>query len=319
MAKLLIALALLLVSSVLSARAYVPAVEAPHAGLQDYAYVPSRGLMHRECVHHVPDNALLVETADGGHDVLHQATGQLLFHVPLKRCPPPPLAAPKESRSNGDNDKDTVDVTPYQGWNAYVDYIQTKTYDTFFARWNIPAAPKTYTAGKVVFYFNGLQDSSASKTIDIIQPVIQYGQSAAGGAGYWGVASWYVDSTDQAFHSTLKQIPANSNIIGNMTRLNSTCWFIGATDGSVQSPLSICKRATLINQPSAYVTCEAYAASCANYPPAGKTGQITFTSVHLTDQGGAVSPTWQRVVETGICGNNVTVVSPSTISIGRSG
>lgn len=50
--------------------------------------------------------------------------------------------------------------------------------------------------------FSGIQNSTM-----IYQPVLQWGESAAGGGNYWGVASWYVDGQGGlALHSNLVRV-----------------------------------------------------------------------------------------------------------------
>ncbi|KAJ7820546.1 hypothetical protein B0H13DRAFT_2130062 [Mycena leptocephala] len=64
--------------------------------------------------------------------------------------------------------------------------------------WAVPAVPTT-DHGQTIFYFNALQPNASSA---ILQPVLQYGPSNAGGGSFWAVASWYVDGTGHAFFTT---------------------------------------------------------------------------------------------------------------------
>ena len=64
----------------------------------------------------------------------------------------------------------------------------------------MPSDPSTN--GGVIFIFNGLEPTTENV---IIQPVLQYGVSAAGGGNYWAIASWLVNTTN-GYHSPLETV-----------------------------------------------------------------------------------------------------------------
>ena len=98
-----------------------------------------------------------------------------------------------------------VKITPTRlpaasGWIAYSYWTNTGTPITYFTtNWVVPSAP-TSQASQTVFLFNGMQDGATS-TSYIVQPVLQWGPSAAGGGKYWAITNWYVSSS-QAFGET---------------------------------------------------------------------------------------------------------------------
>jgi hypothetical protein len=49
--------------------------------------------------------------------------------------------------------------------------------------------------------------------------VLQWGPSAAGGGRYWAVASWYVTSRGQAFHTPLVRVEPGDELVGVMELL----------------------------------------------------------------------------------------------------
>lgn len=63
---------------------------------------------------------------------------------------------------------------------------------SFATTWKVPAAPTT-NHQQTIFLFNSIEPASGNA---ILQPVLQYGPSAAGGGSYWAVASWYVYQLD---------------------------------------------------------------------------------------------------------------------------
>jgi hypothetical protein len=65
----------------------------------------------------------------------------------------------------------------------------------FTTSWVVPPAPAS-NDGQVVFLFNGLEQGGAGATPlgpYILQPVLQWGVSYAGGGNYWSITNWYVD------------------------------------------------------------------------------------------------------------------------------
>lgn len=83
---------------------------------------------------------------------------------------------------------------------------------SFRTTWTVPPAPSSHD-GQTIFLFNGLENDSM-----ILQPVLQWGPSAAGGGNNWAVASWFADGqSGQAFHSSLSGVTAGEQLVGVMT------------------------------------------------------------------------------------------------------
>lgn len=59
----------------------------------------------------------------------------------------------------------------------------------FSTKWVVPPEPSSNDS-QTVFLFNGLQPDSAAH---ILQPVLQWGGSAAGGGSFWSITNWYAD------------------------------------------------------------------------------------------------------------------------------
>jgi hypothetical protein len=103
------------------------------------------------------------------------------------------------------------------GWITYF-YWNNGTgtpVSSFKTMWQVPPPPAVQDPGEVVFLFNGIQNYGAN--FGILQPVLQWGVSAAGGGAYWSVASWYVTSGGQAFHTNLVRVNQGDTLIGVMT------------------------------------------------------------------------------------------------------
>jgi hypothetical protein len=102
------------------------------------------------------------------------------------------------------------------GWIAYAYWSNPTTSNpiTYFTtNWVVPSPP-TSQGSQTLFLFNGMQDGTTS-TSYIIQPVLQWGPSAAGGGKYWAVTNWYV-SASQAFYGSLITVSAGASLQGVM-------------------------------------------------------------------------------------------------------
>ncbi len=133
---------------------------------QGYQVTPF-GFVHASCVTEVSDDDMLdqgvVQHADGSQDAL----------APCQF----PIAAPKT--------KPTVN-----GWVEAANWTAANTPTSMSASWKVPANPST-GGGQVIFFFPSYENAPGTR---IVQPVLQYGASAAGGGAYWAIASWYVTS-----------------------------------------------------------------------------------------------------------------------------
>ena len=87
----------------------------------------------------------------------------------------------------------------------------------FSTNWRVPSPPLSYT-GQTLFLFNGIEPGSFDT---ILQPVLQYGGSAAGGGTYWAVASWYVTSAT-SFVSQLVPVNAGQLLTGTIRLVSNT-------------------------------------------------------------------------------------------------
>jgi hypothetical protein len=141
---------------------------------------------------------------------------------------------------------------------------------------------------------------------NIIQPVLQFGSSAAGGGDYWALASWYVDSNDNAYFSTLTQTTAGHNIYGTMAQTHGT-WQINSIDTNTGQN-TLLTIATNTSEPFAFVTLEVYSVSnCGEYP----TGTDMFYDLAFSP---AFTPTWTPVASTG-CNEQISVVNATAVEI----
>jgi hypothetical protein len=153
------------------------------------------GYRHPSLVHYVPANHA-IHRKDGKQQLLNLATQVAT---------------------------DVEEFTPYPGdvpgfgtgWIAYAHWLNTTGQPITNLRtiWKVPPAPTTQS-GQIIFLFNGIDPTNPSD--GILQPVLQWGISAAGGGPYWAVASWYVGGDGHAFHTTPIRVNTGDTVVGVM-------------------------------------------------------------------------------------------------------
>jgi hypothetical protein len=172
--------------------------------------------------------------------------------------------------------------------------------------WEVPPPPRK-DDGQTVYLFNGWQNDD-----HILQPVLQWGQSEAGGGSSWSVASWFVDSSKHAFYTHPIAVNPGDVLRGVMTLTGQDadgfsyrCEFIGIP-GTI---LDIDGASTLFE---CVVTLEAYGIkSCSDYPATDRT---RFHSVSIRT--GPAVPVVDFVPDDRVvdCGQGTYVASQSAVN-----
>ncbi|KAJ7894181.1 hypothetical protein B0H14DRAFT_3426950 [Mycena olivaceomarginata] len=100
------------------------------------------------------------------------------------------------------------------GWITFASWMNNgnSPIKTFSTTWKVPAEPQAKD-GQTVFLFNSIEPG---KQNGIIQPVLQFGSSAAGGGAYWSVASWWV-GPKHTFHTKLVKVNPGATLHGLIT------------------------------------------------------------------------------------------------------
>jgi hypothetical protein len=90
----------------------------------------------------------------------------------------------------------------------------------FNSNWIVPPEPTTDN-GQLIYLFNGLENASLDV---VLQPVLQWGASPAGGGSYWAITNWYVGAPGSgiAMHSPLIKVNVGDNLQGLMTMTGKT-------------------------------------------------------------------------------------------------
>lgn len=254
------------VSGMLHAQA-VPTYSQVMQEHPDWVQVPG-ALVRPDCVHEIPEGAT-VEIAENG-DVTGDVTMNGEFVAHYDACPEAAIVTRPHSSAMGFiQDPGTgngwVEASEWDvslGKNDNIDYLG--------GSWPVPKKPAKN--GGLIYLFNGIEPSGGTW---ILQPVLQYGASPAGGGNYYAVASWLVSSGGTAYHSTLKKVAVGDTITG-FTELTAVSggkqsWWVEAIDGSITSTLKV-KTSTKRHWTWAFAgVLEAYGIStCSEFPASGK-------------------------------------------------
>ncbi|KAJ7260502.1 hypothetical protein B0H12DRAFT_1322272 [Mycena haematopus] len=222
-------------------------------------------------VYEVPAGGRIVHV---GNDIqVVGADGSVLRTVPSGKKAVKPAAEPVPPEQNG--------------WITYASWLNTSPspISNFSTTWTAPAPPNTYH-GQTVFLFNSIEPSTFDA---ILQPVLQYGPSTAGGGQYWSVASWYLDGP-LVFFTPLVRVNEGQPLTGLIS-------LVGATTGPTHSYTSQFSNipGTLLRVDNAdeltwaTETLEVYGVNGkSDYPP----GASTFYEINLAFAGPAPVVRW---------------------------
>ncbi|KAJ7809850.1 hypothetical protein B0H14DRAFT_3481071 [Mycena olivaceomarginata] len=99
------------------------------------------------------------------------------------------------------------------GWITFASWMNNGNLPikTFSTTWKVPPEPKAKD-GRTVFLFNSIEPGKQNA---IIQPVLQFGTSAARGGAYWSVASWV--GPKHTFHTKLVKVNPGATLHGLIT------------------------------------------------------------------------------------------------------
>lgn len=174
--------------------------------------------------------------------------------------------------------------------------------------WQVPEPPNA-SNGQAVMLFNGIQNGDA-----ILQPVLQWGETALGGGNYWAVASWLAGPPGQVYQRSGQLVPVESG-----STLEAV---ISITDGTPPGPYNYNCRFAGIDGTNLDIygedeltdcveTLEAYGVTTADDYPAG--GAMTaMTGIQVQVGGLDATLDWQMVDAVTDCGEHADLVSNSS-------
>jgi hypothetical protein len=204
-----------------------------------------------------------------------------------KRYAPPSADAPIPNRGSG--------WITYAWWRSQDPIVQLTT------QWIVPPQPSV-ASEQTIFLFNALEDDQKN---DLLQPVLQWGVSQAGGGHYWAIANWYVDQNGEAWFTELRPVEPGAILTGimkmsafNGTTYGYTSYFEGHDD--IRLTVNNIRPMTWASQ-----ALEAYQIDgVQDYPPIGST---SMSSIAAMANNAFPGVNWQAVNAINNCGEYTTV------------
>lgn len=272
------------------------------AASPDWLPTPA-GLAHKSCVHQVPNGSNVSE------DGTVSLNGVVVDKIPP--CPYTGMVAVPKAASTDQSAPSSAAAPPVplaNGWWLDSWWTSPSQVVSHTAKWTVPANPTSN--GAVVFLFPSIEPSNTGSAI--VQPVLQWGVSAAGGGNYWRMANWFVPSSGSAVHSPLYATAAGRAITGTMTRSSGTDarWRIGYTQSSgLSGSLSVATGITSWKAVQGGVL-EVYNASACNKLP--NTTSVKFSSIAIKSPSGSITPSWTNHRRVTSCSTSISSTSTTT-------
>lgn len=269
----------------------VPNTDASKTSKSEDLVLTPGGFRHRSLVHPVEGGTGLRLSEDAG-SIQKLDLESKAIHAEI----------PVEPKGEGPD--------PTGGWISYAGWENEtgKPLTSFKTTWRVPPAPATVDPGATIFLFNGIQNHDQDH--GILQPVLQWGKSHAGGGSYWSIGSWYVTASNHAFHSDLVPVDPGRILVGAMAlkpQPNGTFEYRCAFEGVPQTELPVWGFGEL---KWCNATLEAYGIqSCGNYP---NTPVTKFTAIEIRAGGLAPDLAWKVNNSVVTCGEHTVVLDNSS-------
>ena len=269
-------------------------------------YTPTPvGLVHTSCVHVLAEGDELQE--DGSilrKSGVLEAVEPCGFADPMNRD-----AASAPSRDAG-----------VAGWQEWAQWNSPADLGEMQVLFHVPAAPSYYT-GQTIFLFPAFEGYSATG-INIIQPVLQYGGSKAGGGKYWSIASWIGGAAWGNNYYTSADVPvATGNVIegiiyGDPYNCTSAgCnWSVSAAAIPYGKTTALGLHTTIGWRYAMGGVLETYGVNyCNQYPATYDNFYDIYVAAWPYEQT-QYTPTWGHYFRASGCGENITS-NPTTVNL----
>jgi len=199
------------------------------------------------------------------------------------------------------------------GWLDYVGWYPPSgenNLKSFTSTYVVPEDPVNNNGRQVLFYFIGMQDNDDPKAVNILQPVLTWGN----GYNQWYVESWACCPSNITVSSPpLFGLTAGSSMQGSITRDSASTWKIDSVFNGKHTTLNAQVGDYIYNW--ADVTLEVYYVNTCQDLARGK---ASFNSLVLEDsQGQSLSPNWSPTAGT-LCGGTVATGGAGSIVIEHS-
>jgi hypothetical protein len=265
------------------------------------------GFRPEECVLEVPSGATVIPGEGNNLIVKIPATEtteeKVMNYAAPAVCSQDIENIREKKRILRDNSGDVKNQLPTQtnGWLDYVGWYPPtgeNNLKSFTSTYVVPQDPTNNQGSQVLFYFIGMQDNDSPSALNIIQPVLTWGN----GYNQWYVKSWACCPKNITVSSPpVFGLQAGSEVQGVISRESNSNWLIDSVFNGQHTSLNAQVGDYIYNW--ADITLEVYYVN--NCPDFAK-GKAYFNKLVLSDsQGQTIPPNWNDYSGTTICGGSI--------------
>jgi len=267
------------------------------------------GIRRASCILEVPHDAVVTPVKDSSNRLLVSHPTNTFIHTVPAHCGDDIDSIRQRSRRAVPTEPQAIN-----GWldNAgwYPPGSQNQL-NSFTSTYVVPGNPSVMSS-QVLFYFIGMQDNDAPKAVNIIQPVLTWGN----GNQRWYMESWACCPSNITVHSpALFGLVPGSKVGATIERLSDSIWRIDSEFNGQHTTLNA--QVGDYNYNWADVTLEVYNVDpnqCGMFGP----GPAYFNDLTLKDkQGQTLNPGWGMTGGTA-CGGKIVRENSNTIYIQHS-
>jgi len=204
--------------------------------------------------------------------------------------------------------QDTNGWLDYAGWYPPSGENNLKTFTSTYV---VPNDPVNNNGNQVLFYFIGMQDNDDPNAVNIIQPVLTWGN----GYNQWYVKSWACCPSNITVSSPpIFGLKAGSTLQGVISRESDSTWKIDSIFNNQHTTLNAQVGDYIYNW--ADITLEVYyVATCDDFA----TGKAYFNDLSMQDsQGQSLNPSWTPTSPT-LCGGSIQSAGTNSYYIEHTG
>jgi len=273
------------------------------------------GIRRKECVLEVPHNAHVAPSGNKLKITEKTAFGDVVrYHTPDSRCHDDiqSILQKYKARRGVHKKREAQEDQDNQGWLDYAGWYPPSgenNLQTFTSTYVVPGNPPNTADGQVLFYFIGFQDNDDPSAVNIVQPVLTWGN----GYNQWYAKSWACCPTNITVSSPpIFGLNPGGQLKGIITRASANTWTISSTVVSTGQKTILNAQVGDYQYNWADVTLEVYTISgCQDFAP----GKAYFNNLYMVDSAGQqLSPEWQ-FTSPSQCGGTIQQASPSSIYI----